>query len=155
MPTGRLAVAQVLVTARSRPPVAFSTMRVGGQPWSRSTRVATPRRSLGTAPRSPAGRRAISREALATARPTTHGPSLMRTPVGPPLPRRAHGHQTPGRAWGVQDVTTHAPLRSRWTKAQSVYHSRGLRDEIFPRHLLKIQGGTAWRRPTRAAIPGA
>jgi hypothetical protein len=33
-------------------------------------------------------------------------------------------------------VTTHAPLRSQWTKAQSVYHVRGLGDGEAPTSLL-------------------
>ena len=37
-------------------------------------------------------------------------------------------------------MTTHAPLRSQWTKAQSVYHVRGLGDGESPTSLIKIQG---------------
>ena len=39
--------------------------------------------------------------------------------------------------WGVQDVTTHAPLRSRRTKAESVYHVRVLGDGDSPTSPLK------------------
>jgi hypothetical protein len=57
-------------------------------------------------------------------------------------------------------VTTHAPLRSRWTKAQSVYHVQGLGDGDFPTSPLKDTrllrvGSTAWfgsagiERPTQ------
>src|SRR2546426_8600110 len=112
-------------------------MRVGWRACTRSTSVATPLASLGTAQRSPEGRRAMSHWALATSIPRKHGTSLIRTPVGPTLRIRAHWHHTTGRALGVQDVTTHAPLRSRWTKAQSVYHVRVLRDGDSPISLLK------------------
>ena len=44
-------------------------------------------------------------------------------------------------------MTTHAPLRSQWTKAQSVYHVRGLGDGESPTSLIKIQG--YWRSPAR------
>src|SRR5262245_33265622 len=65
------------------------------------------------------------------------------TPVCPALPIRAQWHQTTVRAWGVQDVTTHAPLRSRRTQAQSVCHVRGLGDGDTPTSPIKIQG--YWR----------
>src|SRR5712671_6559546 len=91
-----------------------------------------PLASLGTAQRSPAGRRAISNWAFATSIPTKHGTSTRGTPVCPTLQIRAQWHQTTVRARGVQDVTTHAPLRSRWTKAKSVYHVRGLRGGDSP-----------------------
>jgi hypothetical protein len=39
-------------------------------------------------------------------------------------------------------MTTHAPLRSQWTKAKSVYHVRGLGDGESPTSLIKIQGYT-------------
>ncbi len=135
--TGRPAVAKALVAARSRPPVASSTIRVGWRACNRSTSVATPLASLGTAQRSPEGRRAISNWAFATSIPTKHGTSPIRTPVCPTLQIRAQWHQTTVRARGVQDVTTHAPLRSRRTKAQSVYHVRGLRDGDSPTSPLK------------------
>src|SRR4029453_7577921 len=93
--------------------------------------------SLGTAQRSPVGRRAIATWACATAIPPQHGTSTRGTPVCPPLPRRAPWPQTPGRARGGQDVTPHAPLRSRRTQAQSVYHVRGLRDGDAPTSPLK------------------
>src|SRR5712692_10266963 len=112
-------------------------MRVGWRACTRSTRVITPMASLGTAHRSPEGRRAMSNWALATSIPTKHGTSLLRTPVCPTLQRRAQWHQTTVRALGVQDVTTHAPLRSRRTKAQSVYHVRVLRDGDSPTSPLK------------------
>ncbi len=38
---------------------------------------------------------------------------------------------------GVPDVTTHAPLRSPWTKAPSVCHVRGLGDGEAPTSLTK------------------
>src|SRR5207302_421468 len=117
--TGRPAAAKALVTARSRPSVASSTIRVGWRVCTRSTSVATPLASLATAQRSPEGRRAMSTWALATSIPTKHGTSLLRTPVRPTWRIRAQGHQTTVRALGVQNVTTHATLRSRWTKAQS------------------------------------
>src|SRR5205814_4653667 len=96
-----------------------------------------PLASLGTAQRSPAGRRAISNWAFATSIPTKHGTSTIGTPVCPTLQRRAQWHQTTVRAQGVQDVTTHAPLRSRRTKAQAVYHVRVLRDGDAPTSPLK------------------
>ena len=40
-------------------------------------------------------------------------------------------------------MTTHAPLRSPWTKALSVYHVRGLGDGDAPTSLIKIQGWQA------------
>src|SRR5438105_3321017 len=107
-------------------------MRVGWWPWSWSTSVATPLASLGTAQRSPEGRRAISSWALATSIPTKQGTSLIQTPVSPTWQRRAHWHQTTVRAWGVQDVTTSATLRPQRTKAQSVYHVRVLGDGDAP-----------------------
>src|SRR5439155_14725005 len=73
----------------------------------------------------------------ATLIPTKHCMSHIRTPVFPTLHIRAQWHQTTVRAWGVQDVTTHAPLRSRRTKAQSVYHVRVLRDGDAPTSPLK------------------
>src|SRR5712691_8082657 len=96
-----------------------------------------PLASLGTAQRSPAGRRAISNWAFATSIPTKHGTSTRGTPVCPTLQRRAQWHQTTVRARGVQDVTTHAPLRSQRTKAQSVYHVRVLREGDAPTSPLK------------------
>ena len=54
--------------------------------------------SIGTAPRAPAGRNAISKGAVATSMPTTPGPSTLGTPVCPPLQIRARGYQTSGRA---------------------------------------------------------
>src|SRR5207244_10478745 len=54
---------------------------------------------------------------------------------------RAQWHQTTVRALGVQDVTTHAPLRSRRTKAQTVSHVREPRAGESPTSLIiKIQG---------------
>src|SRR5438876_10134479 len=79
----------------------------------------------------------MSNWAVATSIPTKPGTSLIRTPVCPTLHIRAQWHQTTVRAWGVQDVTTHAPLRSRRTKAQSVYHVRVLRDGDAPTSPLK------------------
>src|SRR5712691_11123851 len=96
-----------------------------------------PLASLGTAQRSPAGRRAISHWAFATSIPTKHGTSTRGTPVCPTLQIQAQWHQTTVRARGVQDVTTHAPLRSRRTKAKSVYHVRVLRDGDSPTSPLK------------------
>src|SRR5216683_337230 len=119
------------------PPVASSTIRVGWRVCTRSTSVATPLASLGTAHRSLEGRRAMSNWALATSIPTKHGTSLIRTPVRPTLRIRAQWHQTTVRALGVQNVTTHATLRSRRTKAQSVYHVPGLRDGDVPTSPLK------------------
>src|SRR5215510_7269318 len=69
--------------------------------------------------------------------PTKHGTSTIGTPVGPTWQRRAQRHQTTVRACGVQDVTTHAPLRSRRTKAESVYHIQGLGDGDAPTSPLK------------------
>src|SRR5712692_5363779 len=112
-------------------------MRVGWRACTRSTSVVTPLASLGTAHRSPEGRNAISHWAFATSIPTKHGTSTRGTPVGPTLQIRAQWHQTTVRALGVQDVTTHAPLRSRRTKAQSVYHVRVLRDGDSPTSPLK------------------
>src|SRR5712691_6304071 len=74
----------------------------------------------------------MSNWALATSIPRKHGTSTIGTPVCPTLQIRAQWHQTTVRALGVQDLTTHAPLRSPWTKAQSVYHVRGLRDGDAP-----------------------
>jgi hypothetical protein len=76
--TGRPAVAQAPVPRRARPPVASSTLRVGWRTWRRSTRVPTPLASLGTAQRSPEGRRAISSWAFAPSMPTKHGTGLLR-----------------------------------------------------------------------------
>src|SRR5712691_5876946 len=59
------------------------------------------------------------------------------TPVGPTLQIRAQWHQTTVRARGGQDVTTHAPLRSQWAKAISVYHVRDLGDGDAPTSLIK------------------
>src|SRR5262245_23012973 len=50
----------------------------------------------------------------------------------PGLANTGSWHQTTVRAWGVQDVTTHAPLRSLWTTARSVCHVRGLGDGDTP-----------------------
>ena len=98
---------------------------------------AMPLASVGTAQRSPAGRRAMSHWAFTTAIPTKHGTSTRGTPVCPTWQIRAQGHHTTVRARGAQDVTTHAPLRSRRTKAQSVSHVRGLRDGDAPTSPLK------------------
>jgi hypothetical protein len=143
-------VAKAPVTARSRPPVASSTIRVGWRAWSWSTSVVTPLGSLGTAHRAPEGRTAMSNWAFATSIPIKHGTSRIRTPVGPPLQRRAHWHQTTVRAWGVQDVTTRATLRSRRTTAQSVYHVRELHDGHCPPSLIKIQG---WKPSPAPSMP--
>jgi hypothetical protein len=142
---GRPAVAHAVVAPRSRPPGASRTIRVGGRACTRSTSVTTPPASWGTAHRAPAGRTALSPWACATSIPTTHGTATRRTPVGPPLQRRALRHQTPGRACGVQDVTTHAPLRSRRTNAASVSHVQGRGEGDSPTSPLKIQG--CWRSP--------
>jgi hypothetical protein len=100
-------------------------MRVGRRAYSRATKAAIPASSWATAHRSPVGRRAISRWAFATSIPTQHGVADIITPDWPGLARY-------GRTWlratvraheGV-DVTTHAPLRSRWTSAVPVYHVR-------------------------------
>ena len=152
-------MARALVTARSRPPVASSTMRVGLRACTRSTSVATPLASFGTAHRSPEGRRAMSNWALATSIPTKHGTSLIRTPVCPTLHIRAPWHQTTVRALGVQDVTTHAPLRSQRTKAQSVYHVQGLGDGDSPTSPLKdtrleAVRCSAWFGPALVPAPG-
>src|SRR5438309_11677372 len=53
------------------------------------------------------------------------------------LKKKTQWHQTTVLARGVQDVTTHAPLRSRRTKAKSVYHVRVLRDGDSPTSPLK------------------
>src|SRR5262249_16658455 len=68
-------------------------------------------------------------------------------PVGPPLQIRAHWPQTTVRAGGVQDVTTHAPLRSWQTTAESVYHVQGLGDGDSPTSPIKIQGCCASAPP--------
>src|SRR5712692_2358751 len=112
-------------------------MRVGWRACTRSTSVVTPLASLGTAHRSPEGRSAISNWALATSISRKHGTSTIGTPVCPTLQIQAQWHQTTVRARGVQDVTTHAPLRSRRTKAKSVYHVRVLRDGDSPTSPLK------------------
>jgi len=138
--TGRPAVATATVVARSRPPVASSTIRGGWRACHRSTRVTTPPASGGTAHRSPEGRTATSNWAFATSRPTKHGTSTRGTPVGPTLQIRALGHQTTVRACGVQAVTTRAPLRSRWTQAESVCHVQGRGDGDVPTSPIKIQG---------------
>ena len=86
------------VTARSRPPVASSTIRVGWRGCTRSTSVATPLASLGTAHRSPEGRRAMSNWALATSIPTKHGHV---TPTHSCLPDLAHtGSMAPDNCTG-------------------------------------------------------
>jgi hypothetical protein len=118
-------------------PVASSTIRVGWRVCTQSTSVSTPLASFATARRSPEGRRATSNWALATSIPTKQGTSLIRTPVRPTLRIRAQWHQTTVRALGVQNVTTHATLRSRWTKAKSVCHVPGLRDGDAPTSPLK------------------
>ena len=138
--TGRPAVANAAVAARSRPPVASSTIRVGGSACNRSTSVTTPPASLGTAHRSPEGRTAISHCAFATSIPTKHGTSTIGTPVCPTLQRRAQWHQTTVRACGAQDVTTHAPLRSRRTKAESVCDAQVLSAGDSPPSPIKIPG---------------
>ena len=120
--TGQPAGANATGAARARPPVASSTMRAGCWACRRSTRIAMPSAWLGTAQRAPAGRRAMSHGAWATSIPTKPGGSLLGTPVCPPWQRRAPWPQTTGRACGGQDVTTRAPLRSRWTQAESVCH---------------------------------
>jgi hypothetical protein len=130
---GRPAAAHAAVAARARPPMASRPLRVGWRAGSRSTSGARPRASWGTAQRSPAGRRAISPWACAPSIPTPQGTSLLRTPVRPTWPIRAPWPQTPGRALGVQNVTPHAPLQSRWPKAQ-----------LFP---------APTRRPRNAAWP--
>src|SRR5262245_31151931 len=98
----------------------------------------------------------MSNWALATSIPTKHGMSLIRTPVHPTSPIRAQWHQTTVRALGVQDVTTHAPLRSRRTKAKTVYHVRAPSAGESPTPLIiKIQG---WRQSgsgERHRLPGA
>src|SRR5215471_11465770 len=80
---------------------------------------------------------------FATAIATKHGTATLGTPVYPTLPIRAPWHQTPVRACGAQAVTTHAPLRSRWTKAASVCDAQVLRAGDAPPSPLKIQG---WRQ---------
>ena len=109
----------------------------GGELCPQSTRVATPLASWAPARRAPAGRRATSHWAWATASPPNQGTSLRRTPVRPTVRIRAPWPQPTVRALGVQPVTTHAPLRSRRTKAQSVYHVPGLRDGDAPTSPLK------------------
>src|SRR5215831_1218312 len=64
--------------------------------------------------------------------PTKHGTSLMWNSCLPGLANTGSWHQTTVRAWGVPDVTTHAPLRSLGTKARSVCHVRGLGDGDTP-----------------------
>ena len=133
--TGRPAVAKALVPMRSRPPVAANTRRAGRRVCLRSTSIVTPLGSFGTAHRSPEGRRALSNWALATSMPTKQGLSLLRTPVHPPWHIRAQWHHTTVRALGGQDVTPHAPLRSRRPKAKTVYHVLEPSAGASPRHL--------------------
>jgi hypothetical protein len=130
--TGRPAVATAAVAMRSRPPAAANTIRMGWSVCSRSPSVTMPPVSCGTVQRSPEGRTAISHWAFATSIPTQQGTSTIGTPVGPPLPRRALRHQTTVWACGAPDVTPHAPLRSAWTKAQSVCHVQALSDGESP-----------------------
>ena len=118
-------------------PGGFSHQQGRGRGCPRSPRVATPLASWAAAQRAPEGRRAMSHGALATSLPTNHGTSLLRTPLSPTWRIRAQGHQTPIRALGGQNVTTHATLRSRGTKAQSVCHVPGRRDGEAPTSLLK------------------
>ena len=106
--TGRPAVAKAPVTRRSRPPVASSTIRVGGGPgdgpqasplrWHRWERPSAPQRGAGH----------YRRWAFATSIPTKHVDACG-TPVSPAWQIRAQWPQTTVRAWGVQDVTPHAP----------------------------------------------
>jgi hypothetical protein len=71
------------------------------------------------------GRQALSSCALATSIPTNHGVADLSTPDWPSLARYGlAGLRATVRARDGGDVTTHAPLRSRWTKAESVYHVR-------------------------------
>jgi hypothetical protein len=60
---------------RSRPPVAATTIRVGGRGDNRSPSVPTPPASCGTAQRSPEGHTAISHGACATSSPPPQGTS--------------------------------------------------------------------------------
>jgi hypothetical protein len=49
-------------------------------------------------------------------------------------------------------VTTQAPLRSRWTKAESVYHVRERVTGILSHLLVKIQG-TGFSIPPQSPLP--
>src|SRR4029453_15785499 len=64
----------------------------------------------------------VTHEELLSARPCTYGLSGT---------KQLYGLE------GVQDVTTHAPLRSPWTKARAVCHVRGLGDGDSPTSLTK------------------
>src|ERR671935_2844973 len=100
-------------------------MRVGCTAWSRTTRVVIPASSLATAHRSPVGRRAISSWAFATSIPTKHVVADIITPDRPGLARYGLPWlRATVRALDGGDVTTHAPLRSRWTNAVPVSHVR-------------------------------
>src|SRR5919108_4829204 len=93
--------------------------------WSRFTRAAIPTSSLAMAHRSPVGRRAIASWALATAIPTKPGVADIIAPDWPSLARYGLARlRATVRALEGVDVTTHAPLRSRWTQAVTVYHVR-------------------------------
>ena len=88
----------------------------GGEPRPKAGAEAWP-----TAQRSPKGRRPISSWALATSIPTHHCGADIRTPDWPGRARdRLTWLRTTVRALDGVDVTTQAPLRSRWTKAKSV-----------------------------------
>ena len=133
--TGRPAVANA-ASARSRPPVASSTIKVGWRACTCSTSVVTPPASLGSVQRSPEGRRAMSSWALPhqshKAWHVTHRSSFP--------PDLAHtGSMAPDNCTGLggQDVTTHAPLRSQRTKAKSVCHVPGLGDGDAPTSPIK------------------
>ena len=131
------------VPARSRPPGASSTIgaRRGPAPGPRAS---PPRWQC--AGRPPALQRDAgqwSHGAWATSIPRQHGTSRIRTPVRPTLQIQAPWPQTTGRALGVQDVTTHAPLRSRGPRLNRSIMSRDRVMGMLPRHPLKIQG---WRR---------
>ena len=58
----------------------------------------------------PRGAQGHVQRGLGPSIPTQHGTALRRTSVCPTLRIRAPWHQTTGRARGVQDVTTPAPV---------------------------------------------
>src|SRR5215217_8681298 len=107
--------------------------------WLTSTAILVS--SLGTAQRSPVGRRATSSWALATSIPTkSELLDICNSWLARPCRIRARWHQTTVRALGVTDVTTQALPRSPPTCGVSVYHVRDPGDGGFPPLPIKIQG---------------
>ena len=106
--TGNPTAANAATTARSYPPVASSTTRVGMSRWSRSDRPRSSASSLRRRQRSPPGRAATTSSAFETSMPMKHSRGVMSAPppdgdddLAPPCgcgfaPTQLFGLRSPG-----------------------------------------------------------